>query len=449
MREIPELVCWHEGMELLPQHLQLQSLRAETLSADLAARAHPLFWGVNSMDINEADLPRGRVCVTGLDAVMPDGMLLRIRPGIDAPLQLDLATLPAETLDDTLDIQVAVAPLFRGHRLEGVSGRYRSAESEPVSDLTLGENAQSVPVWRPDPRLCVAGNQPTAVTLQLLRLQHAGGIFQRLPYAPPSPIVHPESPIGRTVNEVCAEVQRQCLMLANRLRRARHAGGGDDQRLANQLATCWSRQPELKLALESGNAHPADLYLRLVGLCGALCGIDPLAGMTPLPAYQHCEALACFQRCAGLIHTLLARLQHDLREYDFIHDEKAANFALELPPEIAAGDLHVALYMPTTASEQDVRQWMNDVVIASASQHPQLLRQRVLGLARRAMDGRDAASLAYGDGVMVFALEPDARWIVAGEPLLIAPPPGCRLRGAPRRITLLVPEPLKERETDQ
>ena len=31
MSLLPDAVCWHEGMQLLPQHFQLQGLRAEAL----------------------------------------------------------------------------------------------------------------------------------------------------------------------------------------------------------------------------------------------------------------------------------------------------------------------------------------------------------------------------------------------------------------------------------
>ncbi|MDU5679065.1 MAG: hypothetical protein E6023_27340, partial [Pseudomonas aeruginosa] len=33
MSVLPDAVCWHEGMQLLPQHFQLQGLRAEALAA--------------------------------------------------------------------------------------------------------------------------------------------------------------------------------------------------------------------------------------------------------------------------------------------------------------------------------------------------------------------------------------------------------------------------------
>ena len=36
MSLLPDAVCWHEGMQLLPQHFQLQGLRAEALGAHLA-----------------------------------------------------------------------------------------------------------------------------------------------------------------------------------------------------------------------------------------------------------------------------------------------------------------------------------------------------------------------------------------------------------------------------
>lgn len=45
MKVLPDAVCWHEGMQLLPQHFQLQGLRAEVVTALCASAANPWFWG--------------------------------------------------------------------------------------------------------------------------------------------------------------------------------------------------------------------------------------------------------------------------------------------------------------------------------------------------------------------------------------------------------------------
>ena len=65
MSLLPDAVCWHEGMQLLPQHFQLQGLRAEALGAHLAQACNPWFWGVSHMEFDPSALSAG-VGVTGM-----------------------------------------------------------------------------------------------------------------------------------------------------------------------------------------------------------------------------------------------------------------------------------------------------------------------------------------------------------------------------------------------
>lgn len=52
MSVLPDAVCWHEGMQLLPQHFQLQGLRAEALAARTGQACNPWFWGVTALELD-------------------------------------------------------------------------------------------------------------------------------------------------------------------------------------------------------------------------------------------------------------------------------------------------------------------------------------------------------------------------------------------------------------
>ncbi|WP_038821852.1 type VI secretion system baseplate subunit TssK, partial [Pseudomonas syringae] len=74
MSVLPDAVCWHEGMQLLPQHFQLQGLRAEALAAHLALAANPWYWGVTTLEIDPSALFAGQVRLLALDAICSDGL---------------------------------------------------------------------------------------------------------------------------------------------------------------------------------------------------------------------------------------------------------------------------------------------------------------------------------------------------------------------------------------
>ena len=86
MSTIPAMVCWYEGMAMLPQHFQLQALRNETLCAALTGCANPWFWGVNRLQIDEAALCAGTLRILRLEAIMPDGTPVNYHWSLTAPV---------------------------------------------------------------------------------------------------------------------------------------------------------------------------------------------------------------------------------------------------------------------------------------------------------------------------------------------------------------------------
>ena len=230
------------------------------------------------------------------------------------------------------------------------------------------------------------------------------------------------------------------MFLSARLRTAQHAGdAAAELTLTRLLCALWSRLPELEAAMDSGVSHPVDLYVRLAGLAGALCGVDPAAGIPPLRPYSHVDALACFEHSTHIIMGLLSRVRQDYRLFDFMHD--ASGFSLVPPAEALRENIYIALRMPSTADEQSAVRWMAEAVIAADSQHQNLLRQRMLGIPRRALDRKEAAAFALGEGVTVFVLSIDTALTRPQEALRIASPPGAdSAHLEPWQITLLVPE---------
>ena len=89
MTTIPAMVCWYEGMAMLPQHFQLQSLHHDTLAAALAGHANPWFWGVNHLEIDDAALCAGTLRLLRLTAIMPDGLPIDYDIQRDPPLEFD------------------------------------------------------------------------------------------------------------------------------------------------------------------------------------------------------------------------------------------------------------------------------------------------------------------------------------------------------------------------
>src|SRR5262245_15731761 len=90
-RDIPDAVQWHEGMLLAPQHFQQTALRSEALLAYRVGGAATYPWGVVRLELDLGVLAQGLFRVDELEAVLPDGLVVRSpHAESEPPLQLDL-----------------------------------------------------------------------------------------------------------------------------------------------------------------------------------------------------------------------------------------------------------------------------------------------------------------------------------------------------------------------
>jgi type VI secretion system protein ImpJ len=101
-----ERIAWHEGMLLVPQHLQQLCARMDSLVAAQVLAARPVAWGLGRLVLDEHLLPAGRLRVLALDAILPDGTLVSYeaqRTGA-AALELDLLPFQDALQDGGLDV---------------------------------------------------------------------------------------------------------------------------------------------------------------------------------------------------------------------------------------------------------------------------------------------------------------------------------------------------------
>src|SRR5262249_6140627 len=129
-RPIPDLIQWHEGLLLTPQHFQQLSQRTESLVQALPSWYVPFYWGVRRFEYDRTALTAGVLTVRELDAVMPDG--LHVFATDRDNLQLDLRPLATGFRQNATLVHLAM-PIANGQS-HTVVNRFRSYEGEPVAD---------------------------------------------------------------------------------------------------------------------------------------------------------------------------------------------------------------------------------------------------------------------------------------------------------------------------
>ncbi|WP_207866408.1 type VI secretion system baseplate subunit TssK [Pseudomonas sp. 58(2021)] len=436
MSLLPDAVCWHEGMQLLPQHFQLQGLRAEALGAHLAQACNPWFFGVSQMTFDPSAMSAGVVRVLSLQGTMPDGLPVNLQAGVGPALELDVGPSIDETDDATVTVYLAISPLWRAGQLLPLKGRLQSVVGEALPDLTSGEFPESITVWRPNPRLCTQLNKADSICLPLLKVRKEGGGFLPLPYTPPTPVLLPESPLGRRIAGLCARAREKCLFLGGRLRQAQQSGNQDDAlEIRRQLTALWSRLPEVEGSLNSRIAHPQALYVQLLGLAGAWSALDPLAGVPSFAPLDFFELHLGYEPLLEWLETTLELIRAGYRSIAFERSEHS--FSIQLPDEQPSQRLVIGLRMPNGASEQAAGEWLRGAIIASAPHIALLSRQRMSGLTHQAMSRNEQVAYSVGDDTRLFVVTAEGNWFDAQLPLVIAAP-ATRLTSSPWQVVLFV-----------
>ncbi|PNB49728.1 type VI secretion system baseplate subunit TssK [Pseudomonas sp. GW456-12-10-14-LB2] len=436
MSLLPDAVCWHEGMQLLPQHFQLQGLRAEALGAHLAQACNPWFFGISHIEFDPSAMSAGVVRVLSLQGTMPDGLPVNLQVGVDPTLELDVAAAIDATDDATVTVYLAISPLWRAGQLLPLKGRLQSVVGEALPDLTSGEFPESITVWRPNPRLCTQLNKADSICLPLLKIRKEGGGFLPLPYTPPTPVLLPESPLGRRVAGLCARAREKCLFLSGRLRQALQAGNQDDAlEIRRQMTALWARLPEVEGALISRVAHPQSVYVQLLGLAGAWSALDPLAGVPAFAPLDFLELQRGYEPLLDWLENTLELIRAGYRSIAFERGEQS--FSIQLPDEQPSQRLVIGLRMPNGASEQAAGEWLRGAIIASAPHIALLSRQRMSGLTHQAMSRSEQVAYSVGDDTRLFVVTAEGSWFDAQLPLMIAAP-ATRLTSSPWQVVLFV-----------
>src|SRR5688572_13735729 len=132
----PPAIHWHEGMLLAPQHFQSASLREEVVAYYHTSAVSPFHWGLMSLD---SSLSEGIVTVRSVEAVMPDGLLVRYPGGGAvayhgaAGLAFDLKKHEDDVRKGKQTLYLAVASNQDGRQL---SERFDLTAKEKVPDDT-------------------------------------------------------------------------------------------------------------------------------------------------------------------------------------------------------------------------------------------------------------------------------------------------------------------------
>lgn len=311
-------VVWQEGMFLGPQHFQ-QSDRALLGEVQFRQEATiPFGWGVRSLQIDTEALANGRLTLLEVDAVLPDGGLVRA-PAVD-PLPPSRLLGEAFGPDQTrLELFLATPEARAGIPLCRLPERTGAAETRQFGEVVqvLDENDPGkqveILVSRLNLKLAFGGENLTGqVALKLAEIERTGDGRYALArdYAPPSLTLAAAGPLAGIVRFLLETLVTKSAYLSEGTRQ--RGGGLVDFGTADVghfwlLHTANSFVPLLAHHQRNPRGHPLPVYLTLAQLAGALCTFVVDRHPRDLPAYQHENLGPVFRELERTIRELLEK----------------------------------------------------------------------------------------------------------------------------------------------
>jgi type VI secretion system protein ImpJ len=425
-RTIPDLIQWHEGLLLSPQHFQQLSLRVESLIQASPSLYTPFAWGLREFEYDAADFTMGTLTVRALDVVMPDGCRVVFAPDRD-DVHLDLRPMAAGMRQKPMVIHVAM-PLTDGHSTAAAL-RYFSYESDPVPDENTGDGGVRIPRLRPRLSLIPEADAPSSryTSVPLLEVRCEGETFMPTDFMAPALTVAPSSPLGRRCAEVSERLRDKAAQLAERAMLTPQSRFGMEARA--QLRALVTALPAFEAIRRVDAIHPFALYLELCRLAGEVAVLGNSLLPPLFPVYQHEDMRRSFDDVMRFVLKSVEEGVPDVvRRFPFEQENEAfrlpADAAWNDAFDPAAGNLAV-LAVRSDIGESQVVAWAENCVVGGRAVLTSLLNRRVLGLSRTFVDR--VGELLPPRGLYLFALTADPEHLERGDDLMvIGSTPGVR-----------------------
>jgi type VI secretion system protein ImpJ len=434
--DLPELIEWHEGMLLAPQHFQQFAARSELLTQFMFTQGAAFRWGVIKLKIDYTALNGGTFRVLNVEAIMPDGMLALGGDERGVKLEFDLEKAEGNPVRVCLAVPSEPAVYNRSDY-----SRYEAVvkKDELTSDDISGSDPAIIPRIRPRLRLDAGRSSLGGMTaLPLIEFDAQGTVFKKTDYLAPMLAVETGSPLASVCARVDKAVREMATDLATKLspnaRKTNPAG-------IQQLQWLVSGLPLLETLLESGQAHPYDLYRALCAMAGSVAFLSNDRVPPIFSRYKHDDLRTSFLEVISFIQLALSEgLTESWVDRDFSiaqnagekvadADSPSPELTYEIGPtleqafggkaDFSATYFGLVLRLPRNVTPASMTEWGKSCLLAPEDAMPDLELSRSRGAICEPVDVLE--DLVVPPGSVLFRVQNDRRWIDPSKKLLLRP----------------------------
>ncbi len=408
VNNLPDAIQWHEGMLLAPQHFQQLSLRQDELRHYHLMSIAPFHWGIQKLKVDQGLLIDGTLRVLELEAIMPDGLIVRHTPEHEKKLEADLSPYDEEMKQKPLTVHLAVpSKRAAAASVKGVLPRFDSVEGRSVPDKNTGESELAIPRLIPRISLLVTEIPPQKyTTFPLVKVGYRDETIALTDYVPPMLRIHSDSAIGEMCASVAHKIREKAVFLSERLNSSTAmVKGSMTLETKFLIRSLISELPHFEAVLSTGTSHPYILYLSLCALVGNVASLGMSMVPPVLPAYNHNDLRAAFENASKFIFRMVD--EGILESHTVIpFDCDNGIFSLKLKQDWMTRDITVGVKGKPGAGEKDITAWVEECLIGSVSYIESMKDKRILGAERKKIEKDD--ELVPARGVILFAVRTEA-----------------------------------------
>jgi len=297
-REMSQKPIWSEGLLVSQHHFQAQDRYFEAIFRERWFALRRFSWGIWRLEVDERLIDAGQFGIRKLSAIWPDGLAVSCTGEAEGdPLPEPRAFEPYFRAEEkTLDVLVAVpaeATANVAAQDESLAGRRFGWSRRLREDYNTGGSPQEVDFAIANVRLLFGTERRdglTTLTIAQLLRQADGKIVVRDTFVPPVLHVTAAPFLANGLRRVIgAMIARQRELL--QARKQRHPGNVEfhltDARRFWLLHTLNGGIPVLAHLLETGQAHPEEVYLELLRVASELATFAADADSWAAPRFDY------------------------------------------------------------------------------------------------------------------------------------------------------------------
>lgn len=391
LKNVPNLVMWHDGMALCPQHFQQGFARSEGLFQYYQSNFSPFPYGIVKLELDESLLPSGLLKVSALEVIFPDGFAYTYDASSDSALELNLAEYQSD-FEKYKEAVVNIAlpsQTARTNVLNTETSRFKTVTSEAAFDEVTGENDILIPRLRPNVRLelkRLSGVDLTVVPIAVVTFHNE--MFKLKSYVAPCLAVKPGIKIWETCWSVTKALRHKIQTLIEDVQKVKQVSKTtytfDRYFFLRNLKESLLR---FEVCLRSEQYHPFALFVEMVEIYSKVLSTDLDVVLPPPPTYDHHEILESYAKLQEAILEFIEREAPS--DYNMHYFNKVGErYEHKISEDLLFDGNHVLLGIrrPVEISKDDFRAWIRSLLICDQQQFDMQYDRRTLGFAREIVD---------------------------------------------------------------